>query len=48
MGCKLTPAVMEMAADEAVSREEVLGLFGRFEPLHLPLSSSRRTMQVHG
>jgi hypothetical protein len=31
-----------------VSGEEVLGLFGRFEPLHLPLSSSRRSMRVVG
>ena len=37
-----------MTVDERVSGEEVLGLFGRFEPLHLPLSSSRRSMRVLG
>ena len=38
----------EVTVDEGVSGEEVLGLFGRFEPLHLPLSSSRRLMRVLG
>jgi hypothetical protein len=33
---------------EGMSGGEVLRLFGRFEPLHLPLSSSRRPMQVLG
>ena len=41
-------AGMEVAVDECVSGEEVLGLSGRFEPLHLPLSSSRRSMRVLG
>src|SRR6476469_5573924 len=31
-----------------MSGEEVLRLFGRFEPLHLPLSSSRRPMRILG
>jgi hypothetical protein len=38
------PAWMEVAMDECVSREEVLCLLGRFEPLHLSLSPSRRPM----
>ncbi len=38
----------EVAVDEGVGREEVLGLPRRFEPLHLPLSSSRWTMRVPG
>ncbi len=37
---------MEVTIDERVSGEEVLGLFGRFGPSHLPLSSSRRSMRV--
>jgi hypothetical protein len=48
MGSKLVSTRMEVTADEGVSGEEVLGLFGRFEPLHLPLSSSRRSMRVLG
>ena len=39
-------AGMEVAVDKCVSRKKVLGLSGRFEPLHLPLSSSRRPMRV--
>jgi hypothetical protein len=39
---------MEVTVDEGMSGEEVLRLFGRFEPLHLPLSSSRRSMRVLG
>ena len=39
---------MEVTVDEGMSGEEVLGLFGRFEPLPLPLSSSRRSMRVLG
>ena len=39
---------MEVTVDIGVSGEEVLGLFGRFEPLHLPLLSSRRSMRVLG
>jgi len=35
-----------MAIDERVSGEEVLGLFGRLEPLHLALSPPRRPMGV--
>ena len=48
MGYKLMSTWMEVAVDEGMSGEEVLGLFGRFEPLHLPLSSSRRPMRVLG
>ena len=39
-------AWVEMAIDESMSREEILSLRGRFEALHLPFSSSRRTMRV--
>jgi hypothetical protein len=46
MGCKLMSTWMEVAVDEGMCGEEVLRLFGRFELLHLPLSSSRRTMRV--
>ena len=35
------------AADEGISGEGVLRLFGRFEPLHLPLSSARWQEQLH-
>ena len=44
MGYKLMSTRMEVAVDEGMSGEEVLRLFGRFEPLHLPLSSARRPM----
>jgi len=37
-------AWIEVAMDECVSREEVLCLLGRFEPLHLSLSLSRCPM----
>jgi hypothetical protein len=39
---------MEVTVDEGVGGEEVMPLFGRFEALHLPLSSSRRPMRVFG
>jgi hypothetical protein len=39
---------MEVTVDEGMSKEEVLRLFGRFEPLHLPISSSRQSMRIHG
>src|ERR1700739_2292362 len=42
MGCKSVSAETKVTVDEGVSAEEVLGLFGRFEPLHLSLASSRR------
>ena len=45
-GCKLLSAGMEVTVDERVSGEEVLGLLGRLEPLHLPFPSSRRPMLV--
>ena len=48
MGYKLVSTWMEVAVDEGMSGEEVLRLFGRFEPLHLPLSSSRRPMRILG
>jgi hypothetical protein len=38
----------EVAVNEGVGGEEVLGLLRRFEPLHLPLSSPRRSMRVLG
>jgi hypothetical protein len=41
-------AGMEVAVNERVSGEEVLGVPRRFEPLHLPLSSSRWSMRVLG
>jgi hypothetical protein len=41
-------ARMEVAMDECVSGEEVLGLRGRFEPLHLPFASSCRPMRILG
>jgi len=37
-------AWMEMVVNERVSGEKVLRLLGRFEPLHLPFSASRRSM----
>jgi hypothetical protein len=40
-GFQLMSAGTEMAANEGVGGEEVLGLPRRFESLHLPLSSSR-------
>jgi hypothetical protein len=48
MGYKLVSTWMEGTVDEGMSGEKVLRLFGRFEPLHLPLSSSRRPMRVLG
>ena len=44
VGCKLVSAGMEVTVDECVGGEEVLCLSGRFEPLHLPLSSPCRSM----
>jgi hypothetical protein len=38
----------DVAVNERVSGEKVLGLPRRFEPLHLPLSSSRWSMRVFG
>jgi hypothetical protein len=38
----------EVTVNEGVVGEEVLGLPRRFEPLHLPLSSSRWSMRVLG
>jgi len=48
MGGKSVSTRVEVTVDEGGSGEEVLGLLGRFEPLHLSLSSSRRSMQVLG
>ena len=48
VGYKLMSTWMEVGVDEGRSGEEVLRLFGRFEPLHLPLSSSRRSMRILG
>ena len=44
IGCQEMPAWMEVAMDERVSGEEVLGLLGRFEPLHLSVSTPCRPM----
>jgi hypothetical protein len=38
----------EVTVDHGVRRQKSLGLIGRFEPLHLSLSSSRRTMRILG
>ena len=48
MGYKLMSRWMEVTVDERMSGEELLRLFGRFEPLHLPLSSSRWSMRILG
>ena len=48
VGGKSVSTRMEVTVDDGVSGEHVLRLFGRFEPLHLPLSSSRRSMRVLG
>jgi hypothetical protein len=37
-------AWMEVAMNERVSGEEVMGLLGRFEPLHLSLLTPRRSL----
>jgi hypothetical protein len=37
-----------MAINERVGEEKVLSVLGRFEPLHLPLSWSRRSTRVFG
>jgi hypothetical protein len=47
-GCQLMPAWTEVTVDESVGGEEVLGLPRGFEPLHLTLSSPRRSMRVLG
>ncbi len=36
----------EVTVDHGVRRQKSLGLIGRFEPLHLSLSSSRRSMRI--
>ena len=43
-GCELMSAGMEVTVNEGMGREKVLGMPGRFEPLHLSLSSSCRSM----
>ena len=47
-GCNEVSAWMEEAMNECVSGEEILGLLGRFKPLHLPLPTSRRSVWVLG
>ena len=42
--CQQMAAWVEVATDECVSGQEVLGLLGRFEPLHLPFPTPRRSM----
>jgi hypothetical protein len=44
MSRKSVSAALEVTVDKCVSGEELLDLLGRFESLHLPLSSSRRPM----
>jgi hypothetical protein len=39
---------MEMTVDECMRGEKVVGLFGRFESLHLALAAACRTMRVFG
>jgi hypothetical protein len=46
--CKLVSAGMEGTVDKCVGEERILGVFGRFESLHLALSSSRGSMRVLG
>jgi hypothetical protein len=36
----------KVAIDERVSEQELLGLVGRLEALHLPFSTSRRPVRV--
>jgi hypothetical protein len=48
MGCNLVATWTEVTVDERMSGEKVLRLFGRLEPLHLLLASSRRPMRVLG
>jgi len=48
VGGKSVSTRMEMTVDEGVSGKEALGLLGRFEPLHLSLSSSRRSVRFLG
>jgi hypothetical protein len=48
IGSKSVAAGMEVTVDERVGGKEVLGLSRQFEPLHLPLSSSRRPVRVFG
>ena len=36
----------EMAVDDPMRRKEMLCLFGRLEPLHLPFSASGRPMRI--
>ena len=43
-GWQLMSAGTEVAVNEGVGGKKVLGMPGRFEPLHLPLSSSCRSM----
>ena len=43
---KSVPTRMKLAVDEGVSGKEVLGLIGRLEVLHLPLSTPGWSMRV--
>jgi len=45
-GSEMIAAEMEEVVDLIASREESLRLAGRFELLHLPLSSARRLVRV--
>ena len=46
VGCHQMPTRAEAAIDHAVRREEPLRLGRGFEPLHVPLSPSRRPMRI--
>ena len=48
IGWQLMSAETEVAVDEGVCGEEILGLPRRFESLHLPLSSPCWSMRVFG
>ena len=47
-GSEVTAAEMERVVDLIMGCEEALGLTGRFELLHLPLSSARRLVRILG
>jgi hypothetical protein len=42
--CHAVTASLAMSIDDAMSRKEILRLAWRLEALHLPLSSTRRSM----
>src|SRR4051812_3639739 len=48
VGSKAMAAELEVVVDPAVGGQKALCLTGRFEPLHLPFSSSRRLVRYFG